>query len=177
MKIIGNIKTANKFYIINSKGSIEWVPNIEVAKRYASTPSNIEWYGKDIYATDENLVKDRKGIIKLASQVKKAALPIKTIKQEFEDFKDQANQYVESKLQDFSKKYDYDTIWTMISWKESSVQKYKDEALLALKYRDSVYAYHFEFINSLEEKIKTNRLNGNNLSGYYDTYIKNFPIN
>ena len=44
MKIIGDTKIATKFYIVNSHGSIEWVPNLEIAKKYVSDPSNVEWY-------------------------------------------------------------------------------------------------------------------------------------
>ena len=175
MKIIGDTKSATKFYIINSKGSIEWVPNLEIAKRYVANPSNVEWYHKDIYATNEAMVKDKFGIVKLASQAEKKTLVIKTIKKAFEDFKEQTNGYVESKLQEFAKEYKYDSIFTMISWKDSTVEQYKEEAGKAIKYRDKLYVYHFDFINALENKIKRNDLETSDLSYYYEQYVNNFP--
>ena len=175
MKIIGDTKSATKFYIVNSKGSIEWVPNLEIAKRYVANPSNIEWYNKDIYATSEAVIKDKYGIVKLASQVEKKILPIKTIKKAFEDFKDQTNGYVDSKLQEFAKEYKYDSIFTMISWKDSTVKQYKEEANKAIEYRDRLYIYHFAFINNLENKIKYNELETSDLSYYYEQYVNNFP--
>ena len=175
MKVIGDIKSATKFYIINSRGSIEWVPNLEVAKSYVNNPSNVEWYNKDIYATDEKMVKDKHGIVKLASQLEKKVLIIKTIKKAFEDFKDQANDYINSKLTEFANKYQYDSIFTMISWQNSEIQQYKDEALKAIKYRDMLYNYHFDFINNLNNKIQHNELETSDLSYYYDQYLTNFP--
>lgn len=176
MKIIGDTKSATKFYIINSKGSIEWVPNLEVAKKYVSNPSNIEWYNKDIYATSEKMIKDRQGIVRLASQVHKKTLVIKTIKKAFEEFEQQAESYVNSKLQEFAKEYRYDSIFTMISWKDSTVKEYKEDAIKAIKYRDQLYTYHFDFINNLSNKIKHNELETSDLSYYYDQYLQNFPI-
>ena len=177
MKIIGDIKTANKFYIIDSMGSIRWVPNIEMAKKYVSNPSNIEWYQKDIYATNEEVVKDKTGKIKLASQVNKKTLNIKTIKSSFEDFKQQANSYVFAELNNFAKQYKYDSILSMISWKDSTVAQYANEAQLAIEYRDRVYEYHFSFLNNLEDKILNDTLETADLSEYYETYLKDFPKN
>lgn len=175
MKIIGDTKIATKFYIVNSHGSIEWVPNLEIAKKYVSDPSNVEWYNKDIYTTNESLVKDKNGIVKLASQVNKTVLKIKTIKNAFNDFKQQTDDYIKSKLQDFAKKYQYDTIFTMISWKDSSVKQYQEEAQLAIQYRDTIYSYHFNFINDLNDKIQHNELETSDLSYYYEQYLNNFP--
>ena len=61
MTIHGDIKTANKFYIINSSGSIEWVPSLITAKKYVTNPLYTEWFEKDIYATNEELVINSEG--------------------------------------------------------------------------------------------------------------------
>ena len=175
MKVIGNIKTANKFYIINSRGSIEWVPTLETAKRYALNPQNKEWYNKDIYATNERIIKNKLGINTLESQTEKKYIDVKTLKQAFNDFKQQTTNYLESKLQEFAKNAQYDSIITMISWKNSTIELYKQDAEQAIKYRDNLYNYHFTNINSLQDKIKHDELNQVDLSEYYTQYIENFP--
>ena len=175
MKIIGNVKTANKFYIINSVGNIEWVPNLSVAKRYVADPRNIEWYNKDIYATNEDIVRDSNGTVKLASQVKTSIVNINTITVAFKNFKIQTEEYIADLLQKYAKKYDYDTIISMISYNNSTVEKYKKEAENAINYRDKLYTYHYNFINNLDRRIKNNDPNITDFVVHYNNYIKDLP--
>lgn len=175
MKIIGDIKSANKFYIINSSGNIEWVPNIEVAKRYVTNPKNLEWYNKDIYATNEDIVRDANGRIKLSSQVDKPAINIYTITTAFKNFKQQTEEYIADLLQKYAKKYDYDSIVSMVSYNNSTVEQYKLDAEKAIDYRDRLYTYHYAFINDLDTKIKNNDAGITDFVLNYQNYLKGLP--
>lgn len=173
MKIIGNINTADKFYIINSNGSIEWVPTLNLAKKYVNNPQYKEWFEKDIYATNEKLIINENGITVLKSQFEEEKRK-KEEKNFKELFKKQAEEYLEHQLLNFSTFYGYDNIYTMISWKDSSIKKYKDEAKLAIKYRDDVYLYFFDYINNkLEIFLKENSVE--KLEALCSIYIENFP--
>lgn len=173
MKIIGNVNTANKFYIINSNNSIEWVPTLNLAKKYTSNPQYKEWFEKDIYATNEDLVIDDNGKTILKSQYEQQQLE-KTLKNSKNIFKQQAKEYLNKKLSEFSEKYNYESFYIMLTWKDSSIKKYKDEAKLALKYRDEAYTYmNNYFQNEMEEYFKNNSVE--NLDKLYSMYILNFP--
>ena len=57
MQIIGDPKFSDKFYIIKTDKSIEWVPSLETAKSYVEDKTNKNWFGKDIYCTNEKIYK------------------------------------------------------------------------------------------------------------------------
>lgn len=175
MKIIGNTTTANKFYIINSAGNIEWVPTLAVAKRYVTDPKNIEWYNKDIYATNEEVVLDSNGKVKLASQVDKPAVNIYTVLTAFKNFKQQTEEYIADLLQKYAKKLDYNNIVSMVSYKDSTVERYRLDAEKAIDYRDRLYTYHYNFINDLDRRIKGNEPNITDFTEHYKNYITNLP--
>lgn len=173
MAIYGNVNTANKFYIINSNGSIEWVPSLSIAKKYNNNPAYTEWFQKDIYATNEELVVSSKGLTVLKSQYEKEEQE-KLIKPIEENFKQQAQNYLDLKLLEYSTSKGYDSFYTLISWKDSSIKQYKDEAKAALKYRDTVYNYMFDYFdNKLKEFFENNQVE--NLEVLYSMYINNFP--
>ena len=173
MAIYGNVNTANKFYIINSSGSIEWVPSLSIAKKYNNNPAYTEWFQKDIYATNEELVVNSKGLTVLKSQYEKEEQE-KLIKPVEENFKQQAQNYLDLKLLEYSTSKGYDSFYTLISWKDSSIKQYKDEAKAALKYRDIVYSYMFDYFdNKLKEFFENNQ--AENLENLYSMYINNFP--
>ena len=173
MTIYGDIKTANKFYIINSSGSIEWVPSLITAKKYVTNPLYTEWFEKDIYATNEELVINSEGLTVLRSQYEEEQLK-KSIKNTEEIFKQQAEEYLKERLLEYSTNKGYESFYTLISWKDSSIKKYKDEAKAALKYRDIVYSYMFDYFdNKLKEFFENNPVE--NLENLYSMYINNFP--
>lgn len=172
MQVIGNLKIANKFYIINSLGYIEWVPSLTVAKKYNEDPRFPEWYGKPIYATNEDIVIDEYGRTFLKSQYTKKEVE-RNFKSEVEVFKNQAKMYIESALNEFSVNSGYKDIFEMISWKGSSIKRFAEDAKKAFKYRDTVYAYNETFIEDLEQKMKNNEVE--ELTDLYSKYIENFP--
>lgn len=175
MKIIGNVQTATKFYVIDSNGSIKWVPSLEIAKSYVLNPNLVEWYNKDIYATNEKVVQDKDGKIKLASEVENPIPNIKTIRTAFKDFKEQTENYINTVLQDFATEYDYDNIISMVSYKNSNVEKYKNDANKAIQFRDNIWTYHYTIINELENKINKGLVDNIDFSIHYTEYLKNFP--
>lgn len=178
MAIYGNVNTANKFYIINSNGSIEWVPSLSIAKKYNNNPAYTEWFQKDIYATNEELVVNSKGLTVLKSQYDEEQLK-KSKKTNSENFKQQAEEYLKAKLLEYSTSKGYESFYTLISWKNSSIKQYKEEATAALKYRDKAYEYMFDFFNNILINFLDNQEEGSeniDLSEIYDKYINNFPL-
>lgn len=173
MAIYGNVNTANKFYIINSNGSIEWVPSLSIAKKYNTNPAYPEWFQKDIYATNEELVVNSKGLTVLKSQYDEEQLK-KAKKTNSENFKQQAEEYLKLKLLEYSTVKGYESFYTLISWKDSSIKQYKDEAKLALKYRDKVYTYMYDFFNLKLEKFLKENLQ-DSMEVLYSEYMLNFP--
>lgn len=176
MKIIGDSKTATKFYVRDSKGSIKWVPNLEIAKMYVSNPKYPDWYSKDIYATNEDIIRDKDGKVKLISEIKNPLPNIKTVNTALRDFKEQTETYIAKELQDFAKKYDYDSIISMISYNNSNVEQYKLDAEKAINYRDVIWEYHYNFINQLEKDIKEEKITTIDFTEYYKNYLKDFPL-
>lgn len=176
MTIYGDPKNSDKFYIKN-KDSIEWVPNLRLAKKYVSDPKYKNWYGKDIYCTSEELITDKQGKIYTKSQYEEKKfkeennISINVLKQVFID---QTTQYIENCLLNFAIKYKYDNFYTMISWINSSIFKYKEEARLAIVYRDNIYKYHFKFLETLDKKL--DNIKDSDLSSLYIEYKENFPV-
>jgi len=172
-KIIGNLQTANKFYVINSAGNIEWVPNINIAKQYQTNPNNQEWFNKDIYATNEEFYIHTDGKTYLKSQIPTIDTTISMTIQ-LEEFKNQADEYVNMKLQDFANSSRYESIHTMISWVDSEDENFAKEAKKAIKYRDLLYKHKHDFINNLEERLEKNE-EEDILLKMHDSFIKTFP--
>lgn len=161
-----NIK---KYYIVNSKGSIEWVPSLEIAKTYIENPTNTEWYRKEILTTTEEIKKSKEGICYLKSKFPKDEIEF-TIEDKINFFKEQASYYIDNVLENLYKKYNFSSLENMISWYNSSVKEYKLLAKLAIEYRDSIYKYTEKFINNLDVIEKDA-----DMTELYTDFIKNFP--
>ena len=172
MQIIGNIATANKFYIINSFGSIEWVPNLNIAKKYTENPFNKEWFDKPIYATNEDLITDKYGRVCLKSQIKDNTKNFIDINKQIKIFKEQTKLYIENTLNEYSKSLGYNNIYEILSWKGSTVKQLSDLAKEAFQYRDNIYKYHFK---KLEEISSLDKENLTDLTNIYSNYIEEFP--
>ena len=172
MAILGDYTNANKFYIINSSGNYEWVPSLRLAEKYTKDPKYKEWYNKDIYATSEDFVvvegktylkSEYNNLVKEKEQKLNKEYVINT-------FKQQTEEYINRILLDYANSFGYDNIYTMISWKDSSIKKYKEEAKAAISYRDKIYQYHFDCIDSLN--VDDTDLD---LTAEYLKYQENFP--
>ena len=170
MEIIGDIEKADKFVIYKDDGSIEWVPQLAVAKAYVRNINNKNWYNKDIYATYENVVKLADGRLFLQSQA-----PVEKIKVDnYTVFCTQALSYIENTLFNFVKSYNHSSIEEMISWKASTIKEKAAEAKLAFSYRDNLYKYYYSFIEENEKLLKSSE-EALDLTELYDNFITNIP--
>lgn len=172
MKIIGDINTANKFYINLNGGGIEWVPSLEIAKTYYNDPKIINWYKKDIYATNEDIVKGTDNKIYLKSQIPDELIYSKT--DHLLQFKNQAEKYIQDVLQEKIEKDGFNSIEEVISWKDSQIIQFNQYALKFLKYRDTCYIYYLNLLeNNIDILTKSNNLD--KISEVYKFFIENFP--
>lgn len=172
MKIIGDVKHANKFCVETSDRGIEWVPNFEIAQQYVNDPKNKSWYNKTIIASYEQVVKGDDGKYYFKSQA-----PKKTIEQEFQDnlalFKSQSKRKIKITLQQYAESKGFDCFDELISFTSSSLKKYKTLAKEALKYRDIIYSYTDKFFEKLDTKeIQESK----DIANIYDDYLQNFPF-
>lgn len=172
MKIIGDVKHANKFCVETLDRGIEWVPSLEIAKQYVMDPKNKSWYNKQIIASYEQVVKADDGRYYFKSQA-----PKKTIEQELQDnlvvFKSQAKKKIKIALQQYAVSKEFESFDELISFAGSTIKKYKTLAKDALKYRDTLYSYTDKFFESLDTK-QINELK--DISNIYDNYLQNFPF-
>ena len=174
MRIEGNLATANKFYIINSFNSIEWVPNIEIAKKYVMDPRCIEWYGKTIYATSEDLVMSADGRVVLKSSLhQKEEKPLTE-----EDFKvvfnAQALNYNKDQIDEYVRVLGFNNLYEGLSWISSGIKEMSNKAKLLSKYRDKVQTFYLKSLENFIEKAKTGILN-NVLTEACTAYVNDFP--
>ena len=175
MKIIGDAKNSSKFYVYISEKNIEWVPNIELAKIYVNDINNPSWYGKDIYCTNENIVFDKNGLACLESDYEEEKIKLS----ELENLKLyilQTESFLLTELDKFAQALDYDNMLSLITWKDSTVKKYQDEAKKGLLFRDNCYNYHHEKINTIQALYDQGKL-PIDLSEFYKDYVDNFPKN
>ena len=84
-------------------------------------------------------------------------------------------EYIADLLQKYAKKYDYDSIVSMVSYNNSTVEQYKLDAEKAIDYRDRLYTYHYAFINDLDTKIKNNDAGITDFVLNYQNYLKGLP--
>lgn len=173
MAILGDYTKADKFYIINSQGNIEWVPSLKIAEKYSKNPEFTEWYNKDIYATDEEFVVLKNGKTVFKSQAEEEELKLSII-DILNDFKEQAKTYMDSQLTTFSLLHGYKNIQDMFSWINSDVKNKKEDAKTALKYRDKLYLYTEEYELKVNKKLLENK-NDFDLTEEYFNYMQNFP--
>lgn len=172
MKVIGDVKHANKFCVDTVDKGIEWVPNFEIAKQYASDPKNKNWYNKTIIASYEQVVRADDGRYYFRSQA-----PKKTIEKQFQDnvsiFKLQAKRKIKITLEQYAESKGFDSFIELISFVNSGLKAYKTMAKDALKYRDLIYSYTDKFFDELN----TTEINeSTDISHVYDDYLQNFPF-
>ena len=167
MKILGNINTANKFYIKTADNNIRWVPSLETAKRYVNDPNNKNWYSKTIYATNEDIVKGYDGKAYLKSEAPEIPNFIKN-NLDTNIFKEQALAFLKSKLNEIAKNNDFDSIEELISWKDSTILRLNKLANNVLKYRDECYIYYSNSLNEFNSELEDSSI-------LYSKYMNNFP--
>lgn len=138
-----------KYYIVNTKGSIEWVPSLEIAKSYVNNPLNKEWYGKKILSTiDEFVIVDN--LVKLKSSINN----IKTLSKNDHILllKDQIEKYIQSKLDEYILQNDLISFQECISWIHSSIKSKQDSAKKLLVYRDILETLKLETYSVIEKE-------------------------
>lgn len=173
MNIVGDLRYANKFCINTKEKGIIWVPSIETAKQYVSDPKNKDWYNKTIIASYEQVVKAYDGKFYFKSEA-----PEKPVEREIidalETFKQQSRKKIKRDLQLYAEKNGFDSFVELISFANSSIEKYNTMALKAVEYRDRIYAYTDRFFSDLNEKEIGSK---EDIAFVYDDYLKNFPFN
>lgn len=172
MKIIGDIKHANKFCVNTAENGIEWVPNLDIAKQYVSDPRNKSWYNQTIIASYEQVIKADDGKCYFKSNA-----PRKSKEQQFSDnlenFKKQTSRMVKKALMDYAANKGFESFLELVSFVNSGLKDYKTIAKDGLKYRDNLYTYTEKFMSRLIED-KANELT--DISQLYDEYVQNFPF-
>lgn len=172
MKIIGDIKHANKFCVNTIENGIEWVPSLDVAKQYVNDPKNKSWYNQTIIASYEQVIKADDGRCYFKSEA-----PKKTKKQQLDNnlaiFRQQSNKMIKKSLSDYASNKGFESFLELISFVNSSLKKYKTIAKDGLKYRDDIYNYTEMFISGLVENEASEP---SDISEIYDEYVKNFPF-
>lgn len=170
MEIIGDIEKADKFVIYKDDGSIEWVPQLAVAKAYVQNSNNKNWYNKTIHATLENVVKLSDGRLFLQSQA-----PVEKIKvNNYEMFCSQVLTHIENLLNTLVYKYKYSFFEQILSWKDSSIKEKAELADKCFKYRDELFTYYNTFISKNEKTLKKSD-EAMDLSKLYTKFLKDLP--
>lgn len=163
-------KVGIKYYIRNSQGNIEWVPNKYIARRMVASLEYSEWYGKTVLETEEDIIQDEFGKNYLKSEYVQLEKQ-KNIKEEIQVFKDQAKNYIDRVLLDYSTLHGFDNFYDMISYKDSKIRPFQGWAKKGLQYRDEIYNFHLDFIEKLEKELTDTT----DFSVYYKDYYENFP--
>lgn len=171
MEIIGNLNTANKFYVIKDDNSIEWVSDIKTAKQAAENPKNKNWYNQPIYATNENILKVNNKLY-LASQAPKQHKEIQY--NNFQNYCDNSLLYIQKHLKELALNLGYNSVLELISWKDSKIKEYKDLAKKFIMYRDEIYTYRNKQIEQ-NKKLLSNEDKPNDFNTLYLDFINNLP--
>ena len=172
MKIIGDVKHANKFCVETDDKGIQWVPSLDVAKEYVSDPKIKDWYNKTIIATYEQVVRADDGKFYLRSQA-----PKKSVQKEIMDnltlFKQQSRKKIKITLEEFAASKGFESFSELISFSNSGLKEYKAMAKEAIAYRDKLYKYTDGFFSRFDSE----QLNDiNDIASVYDEYLTNFPF-
>lgn len=172
MKVIGDLRHATKFCVDTLDKGILWVPSYEIAKQYVSDPKNKDWYGKDIIASYEQVVKGDDGRNYFKSQAPKKD-PVKEFKNSLLTFKEQTYKKIKKDLEQYAKSKGFDSFIELISFSNCTVERYKKLADDAIDYRNKIYEYTEKFflelnIDKVEEVV--------DISYIYDDYLENFPF-
>ena len=187
MQIVGDIETADKFFVYKEDRSIEWVPSLTLAKRYTLDITDKVWYNKTIHATTEGIVvlsdgrvflQSEEGIVVLSDGrvflQSEAPEDIQEI-DHFEIFKTEAFRHIDNALKNLYTKYGYSSILDMLSWKSSTIKEKANHAKLMFTYRDKAYTFVNQFIEEFESELKSSTIN-TDLSHIYSKFLKEFPI-
>ena len=170
MNIIGDLESANKYYIKHDDGSIEWTSNLSLAKSYIQDMTVPTWFGQTLYCTNEDVVKGYDDKLYIASEVPSKPQAV-IIEENYITFKQQAKAYIQMKIEEYATKQEETSFIELISWYHSGIKEKKKLATDALKYRDKLYSYTQEMI----EKIKTKYADKKDISEVYAEYLTNFP--
>lgn len=172
MKVIGDLKYANKFCVETPDRGIIWVPSLDIAKQYVNDPRNEDWYGKPIIASYEQVVQAHDGKFYFRSNA-----PAKPVELQQEDvvkeFKKQSKRKIDKELENYATEKGFDSFSELLSFSVSSLKSYKELAKEAAKYRDVLYKYTDGFIDKMMKKKSENV---RDVSDLYDEYLVNFPF-
>lgn len=174
MEILGNINTSNKFFILKDDSSIEWVPSLNLAKKLVSDSNNVTWYNKPIRCTNEEVIKGIDGKLYIKSHMPALSQKEFLYPDLYKNLLNESLKYLESQSQVFLNSLNFKSFEEAISWKESSIEEYKSNALKCIKVRDLFYNYHLNFFkeNSLDV-VKSNDMEF--LKSLFKLYIEGFP--
>lgn len=172
MKIVGDVKHANKFCVETVDKGIQWVPSLDIAKDYVSDPKIKDWYNQTIIASYEQVVKAEDGKFYFKSQA-----PKKTAQQEILDnlssFKQQAHKKIKTTLEEYAAVKGFESFSELISFNTSSLKEYKTMAKEGIAYRDKLYKYTNEFFLKFDtDEVKAMK----DIASVYDDYLQNFPF-
>ena len=171
VKVVGDPKISTKFYIINSKGDIEWLPSYEIALYYTENPNKSEWYNKTLYCTNEDFVYNNEGKLVLASEMNGQTSPA-TFELLLQDLRKQFDEYIIDKLNNLAKINEYDSYTSAISFINSTIKKYREFATKLSKYRDELYIY----VEKYEAELENIEFNGSNtVDIILDDFKNNLP--
>jgi len=172
MDIIGNIYTATKFYIKSEEKGALWVSDIDVAKSYIEDPRNLDWYNKQLYCTNEKIIKAKDNKYYLESELPEIIeLNKQTIEKIIFEFKNQCLMYVTTQLENFAINHKYTSVENMISFYHSKIKQFSDDAKVMINYRDKLYTFTYD----LFKKLETNTPTTLDIEEYYNEFLDNFP--
>jgi len=172
MIIRGNLDTADKFYVILDDNSIECVPNIKTAKTYSKDPNLVNWYNKEIFATNEDVIRGKDNKLYLRSKIPEELIFDKT--DHYEQFKKQSEEYIKSILLNKIKADGFESLEEVLSWKDSQIIQFNQYALKLLEYRDKCYIFYLNLLENNNNLLKEGK-DLNKISELYTYFIENFP--
>ena len=173
MKIYGDPKLSNKFFVYLDDNSIIWTKNFETAKGYIQNPNYSDWYGKTLYCTNEDVIRAYDGKLYLRSKAPQNPNEIKTYDNKTL-FVNNTKNHINALLTDLSKNFGYESFYELISWKDSKIKEYKQLAKDMLEYRDKLYNCYLSCYEKHKEELeKTDELL--DLSHVYKEFLENIP--
>lgn len=172
MNLIGNPKTANKFYIRLKDGGIEYVNTISTARMYVNDPHIESWYKQDVYATNENVIKGKDNKLYLESEIPEDL--IKSDINHFIQFKTQAEEYIKSTLLKKVQSDGFDSLEEVYSWKDSSIIQFNQYCLKLFEYRDKCYVFYLNLLENNKSLLEKGK-DINKINELYKYFIEKFP--
>lgn len=173
MNIVGDLKTADKYYVKMEDGSVRWTSNFALAKKYVSSDKYPDWYGKTLYATNEDLTVIN-NIVTLQSELGSKDFSIIDKETLARDFINQTTRMVKSELEELIKEHGYKDLCELISWYHSSLKAFNTFPREFIAYRDTLYDYLAEMID-VELPKALEKLTTGDLSDLYTKFVNEFP--